>query len=61
MAISPDNAEIYVASGISGTEVIPLNATNTDLLPAFGNIMIAVKSPDGTALSAAVDPSNRLF
>ncbi len=61
MAISPDNAEIFVTLGISGTEVVPFNAANADPLPASGNILIAVKNAGGSALSAAVDPGNRLF
>jgi len=61
MVISPDNAEIFVALGISGTEVIPFNAANADPLPASGNILIAVRNAGSAALSVAVDPSNRLF
>jgi 6-phosphogluconolactonase (cycloisomerase 2 family) len=61
MAISPDNAEIFVALGISGTEVVSFNAANADPLPASGNSLIAVKNAGGAALSVAVDPSNRLF
>jgi hypothetical protein len=51
----------YVALGISGTEVVPSNAANTDPLPASGNILIAVKNAGSAALSVAVDPSSQLF
>lgn len=61
MGISPDNTEIFVALGISGTEVVPFNTANADSLPASGTILIAVKNAGGAALSVVVDPSNRLF
>jgi hypothetical protein len=61
MIISPDNTEIFVALVISRTEVVPFNAINTDPLSTTGRTLIAVKSAGGAALSAVVDPSNRLF
>jgi hypothetical protein len=61
MAISPDNANIFVTLGISGTEVVPFNATSASPLATTPGVMIAVKSPGGAALSVAVDPNNRLF
>jgi 6-phosphogluconolactonase (cycloisomerase 2 family) len=61
MVISPDNAEIFVTLGIGGTEVVPFNAANADPLSTTGQTLIAVKNAGGAALSAAVDPSNRLF
>ncbi len=61
MVISPDNANVFVSLGISGTEVIPFNAANADPLPTTGQVSIAVKNAGGAAISVAVDPSNRLF
>ena len=61
MVISPDNANIFVTLGISGTEVVPFNATSANPLSTTPGVLIAVKNPGGAALSVAVDPSNRLF
>jgi 6-phosphogluconolactonase (cycloisomerase 2 family) len=61
MVISPDNAKVFVALGISGTEVISFSAANTNPLPSSALTLISVKNAGGAALSVAVDPSNRLF
>jgi hypothetical protein len=64
LAISPDNKNIVVALGGSGTAVIPFDAapaTGSSPLPASISTTIAVKAAGGTAISVAVDPINRLF
>jgi hypothetical protein len=61
MVISPDNANVFVALGITGTEVIPFSATSPTPLPATALTLISVKNAGGAALSVAVDPTNRLF
>lgn len=61
MAISPDNEEVFVALGISGTEVVPFNAANANPLPVSAQTIIAVKNAGGSALSVAVDLRSRLF
>lgn len=59
VAISPDNTYVFVAMGSAGTAVIPFNAANTN---PFGNVQtIAALNTGGSALSVAVDPSNRLL
>jgi 6-phosphogluconolactonase (cycloisomerase 2 family) len=61
LAISPDNSNVFVALGGSGTEVIPFTASSADPLPKTVGIPIAVKAPGGAAISVAVDPGNKLF
>ena len=61
VAISPDNTYIFVALEINGTEAIPFSAASANPLPASVKTLIAVKNAGGAALSAAVDPDNRLF
>jgi 6-phosphogluconolactonase (cycloisomerase 2 family) len=59
LAISPDNTHVFVALGSSGTEEVIFAAGSTT---PFGNATnIAVKNSAGSAVSVAVDPSNRLF
>jgi hypothetical protein len=65
MAISGDNANIFVALGAGGTIVVPFNANVTagsNPLSTKGTT-IAVANTGGSALSVAVDPSTtpRLF
>jgi hypothetical protein len=65
MAISGDNANIFVALGAGGTIVVPFNAgvtTGSNPLSTHG-ITVAVANPGGSALSVAVDPGTapRLF
>ncbi|MDR3726571.1 MAG: hypothetical protein P4K86_05975 [Terracidiphilus sp.] len=61
MVLSPDNLNVIVALGNSGTEVLPFNAASTNPLPASAAVPIAVKSAEGAAVSVAVDPANRLL
>jgi 6-phosphogluconolactonase (cycloisomerase 2 family) len=61
MVLSPDNLNVIVALGNSGTEVVPFNAASTNPLPASAAALIAVKNAAGSADSVAVDPANRLL
>jgi len=60
LAISPDNKNVFVTLGGSGTEVIPFTATNSDPLPTTARALIPVKGNGGMALAVAVDPTNSL-
>jgi hypothetical protein len=62
MAISGDDANIFVALGAGGTAVISFNSSNAAPL-ANSASTIAVANTGGSALSVAVDPSSspRLF
>lgn len=59
IAISPDNTQVFVALGSGGTEVASFTAANTSPFGITGNIKLT--SAAGSALSVAVDPSNRLL
>jgi 6-phosphogluconolactonase (cycloisomerase 2 family) len=59
VTISPDNAYVFVAMGAGGTAVVPFTATNTNPFSAASTI--AVKGSSGSAISVAVDPSDRLL
>jgi 6-phosphogluconolactonase (cycloisomerase 2 family) len=63
MAISPDSANVFVALGGNGTEVIPFDVGAASGTTPFGStaISIPVLKTNGSALSVAVDPTNRLF
>lgn len=61
MILSPDNLNVIVALGNTGTEVVPFSAASTNPLPASAGVPIAVKNVAGVALSVAVDPANRLL
>jgi len=65
MAVSPDNANIFVALGTGGTVVVPFNAGVVSGANPLGSTAttIAPKTSGGAALSVAVDPSTapRLF
>lgn len=61
MILSPDNLNVIVALGNTGTVVIPFSAASTNPLPALAGVPIAVKNVAGVALSVAVDPANRLL
>jgi 6-phosphogluconolactonase (cycloisomerase 2 family) len=61
MTISPDNTNVFVTLGISGTAVIPFAAASATPLPQTVSTVIAVKGAGGAAVSVAVDPSNRLL
>jgi len=60
MAISSDNANVFVALGTGGTIVDPFTAGNTNPLGSNA-VVIPVVTTGGAALSIAVDPSVRLF
>jgi len=63
IAISPDNKNVFVALGTGGTIVVPFTAGATGGSSPFGatGTDIAVVKSGGSALSVAVDPTNRLF
>jgi DNA-binding beta-propeller fold protein YncE len=60
LAISPDDSNVFIALGAGGTVAIPFNSTNAN---PFGATLtkIPVKHTSGSALSVAVDPTNRVF
>lgn len=59
LAISPDNKNVFVALGSSGTEIIPFTSGNNT---PFGTPLLEqTANAAGAALSVAVDPSGRLF
>jgi len=60
LAISPDNNNVFVASGQGGTLVIPFASGNANPLASKATV-IGVANSSGSALSVAVDPSLRLF
>lgn len=59
LAISPDNAHVFIALGSSGTEDVTFAAGNGTPFGAVANI--PRKNSAGAAVSVAVDPSNRLI
>ncbi len=59
LAVSPDNTHVYVALGASGTEEVVFAAGNAN--PFGGVANIPVKNTAGSAVSVAVDPSNRML
>jgi hypothetical protein len=61
LAISPDETNVFVALGGTGTEVIPFAALKANPLPNSVSAPIAVKSAGGAAVSVAVDPRNQLL
>ncbi len=60
MAISPDNTNVFLALGTGGSIVVPFSAGSAN---PFGSTAktIAPANTSGSALSVAVDPTNRLF
>lgn len=59
LTISPDNAHVFVALGLSGTQDVTFAA---GLTTPFGSTYnIPTVNSAGAALSVAVDPSNRLL
>ncbi|HWA93564.1 MAG TPA: beta-propeller fold lactonase family protein [Terracidiphilus sp.] len=59
LTISPDNSYVFVAMGASGTAAIPFTPGNTN---PFGTVQtIALANTSGSALSVAVDPTDRLL
>jgi len=60
MALSSDNDNLFVALGTGGTIVVPFNSSGP--FPSGLNAhTIPVLQNEGSALSVAVDPTNRLF
>lgn len=55
MALSGDNANIFLAAGEGGTLVIPFNPANTNPFASTANV-IATVTTGASALSVAVDP-----
>jgi hypothetical protein len=60
MVISPDGDNVFVALGGAGTLIDPFTASNSNPLGATAKT-IGVANSGGSALSVAVDPTNRLF
>jgi 6-phosphogluconolactonase len=60
MALSPDGTNLFVALGAGGTIVVPFTTGNSNPLGSSATV-IPVVSSSGSALSVAVDPTNRLF
>lgn len=61
LVISPDDTNVLIALGASGTEVIPFAPFSATPLPNSIGAPIAVKSAGGAAVSVAVDPLNQLL
>lgn len=63
IAISPDDAHVFVALGAGGTVAVPFNASVAPGSSPFGSPapVIAVAHSGGVALSVAVDPGKALF
>jgi hypothetical protein len=60
MALSPDGTNLFVALGAGGTIVVPFTTGNSNPLGSTATVIPVVNS-SGSALSVAVDPTNRLF
>jgi len=60
MALSSDDANVFVALGAGGTLIVPFGSSNPFPQNLRGNT-ISVQHNQGSDLSVAVDPSNRLF
>ncbi len=60
LVISPAGDNIFMALGGAGTLVVPFTATNSNPLGSTART-IGVLNSGGSALSVAVDPTNRLF
>lgn len=61
LAISPDGNYVFVVAGTAGTLVVPFNHGATSPLGASNAVTIHPINAGGSAMSAAVDPTNRLF
>ena len=59
LAISPDNTHVFVADGSRGTQDVVFASGNTT--PFGTSVNIPLISSAGSAVSVAVDPSNRMF
>jgi 6-phosphogluconolactonase len=60
MALSPDGAHLFLALGAGGTIVVPFTSGNSNPLGSTATT-IGVLNSGGSALSVAVDPTNRVF
>lgn len=58
LAISPDNTNVFVALGSSGTEQVAFSAGST--APFGTDTNFPVKNSAGAAVSVAVDPTDRM-
>ena len=61
LAISPDGNYVFVAAGTAGTLVVPFAHGSSSPLGASNAVTIQPLHANGSALSIAVDPTNRLF
>lgn len=60
MVLSPDGDNLFLALGSGGTMIVPFNAASSNPLGSNATT-IGVLNNGGSALSVAVDPSNRVF
>lgn len=60
MALSPDGTNLFVALGAGGTIVVPFTSGNSNPLGSTARVISPADS-GGSALSVAVDPTDRLF
>ena len=63
IAVSPDDAHVFVALGAGGTLAVPFNAAVSPGNNPFGSSapVVSVAHTGGSALSVAVDPGGDLF
>ncbi len=61
LAISPDNKNVFVTLGSNGTDMIPFNSGSSSPFGTARNIGVKLPNSGGSAVSVAVDPSNRLL
>ncbi|MFZ0338985.1 MAG: beta-propeller fold lactonase family protein [Terracidiphilus sp.] len=60
MVLSPDGANLFLALGGGGTIVVPFTTGNSNPLGSRATV-IPLANSNGSALSVAVDPTDRLF
>jgi 6-phosphogluconolactonase len=60
MVMSPDGTHLFLALGTGGTIVVPFTSGNSNPLGSTATT-IGVLNSGGSALSVAVDPTNRVF
>ncbi|MGH9589863.1 MAG: hypothetical protein ACRD25_05680 [Terracidiphilus sp.] len=61
LTISPDGNYVFVAAGTAGTLVVPFAHGSSSPLGANSAVTIQPLHTNGSAISVAVDPTNRLF